>query len=43
MTTGDAFAGIVDEQPLSGGVRLPHRYRQHLLEGWIEVAEPRDM
>jgi hypothetical protein len=26
------------KQPLAGGVRLPHRHRQHLLEGSIEFA-----
>ena len=34
-------AGIIDEQPLAGGVRLPHRHRHRLLEGSIELAEPR--
>ena len=37
----DAVAGIIDEQPLAGGVRLPHRHRHCLLEGSIELAEPR--
>ena len=37
----DAVAGIIDEQPLAGGVRLPHRHRHRLLEGSIELAEPR--
>jgi hypothetical protein len=36
-----AVAGVVDEQPLAGGVRLAHRHRQRLLEGSIELAEPR--
>ena len=29
----DAVAGVIDEQPLAGGVRLAHRHRQRLLEG----------
>ena len=37
----DAVAGVIDEQPLAGGVRLAHRHRQRLLEGPIELAEPR--
>src|SRR5271167_1869122 len=37
----DAVAGVVDEQPLAGGVRRPHRHRQRLLEGSIELAKPR--
>ena len=37
----DAVAGVIDEQPLAGGVRLAHRHRQRLLEGSIELAEPR--
>ena len=36
-----AVAGVVDEQPLAGGVRLAHRHRQRLLEGPVELAEPR--
>ena len=39
----DAVAGVVDEQPLAGDVRLAHRHRQRLLEGPTELAEPRDM
>ena len=35
-----AVAGVVDEQPLAGGVRLAHPHRQCLLEGSIELAEP---
>ena len=34
-----AVAGVVDEQPLAGGVRLPHRQRQRLLERPIELAK----
>ena len=34
-----AVAGVIDEQPLAGGVRLTHRHRQRLLEGSIELAE----
>ena len=37
----DAVAGVVDEQPLAGGVRLAYRHRQRLLEGSIKLAEPR--
>ena len=37
----DAVAGVIDEQPLAGGVRLPHRHRQRLFEGAIELAKPR--
>ena len=37
----DAVAGIIDEQPLAGGVRLPHRHRHRLLEGSIKFAESR--
>jgi hypothetical protein len=37
----DAVAGVVDEQPLAGGVQLAHRHRQRLLEGSIKLAEPR--
>jgi hypothetical protein len=37
----NAVAGIIDEQPLAGGVRLPHRHRQRLLESPVELAEPR--
>src|SRR5271157_423427 len=36
-----AVAGVIDEQPLAGRVRLAHRHRQRLLEGAIELAEPR--
>ncbi len=37
----NAAAGIIDEQPLAGGVRLPHRHRQRLLEGAIQLAKAR--
>ena len=37
---GDAVARVIDEQPLAGGVRLPHCHRQRLLEGSIELAKP---
>ena len=36
-----AVAGVIDEQPLAGGMRLAHRHRERLLEGSIELAEPR--
>ena len=36
-----AVAGVIDEQPFAGGVRLAHRHRQRLLEGSIKLAEPR--
>src|SRR5215831_2659926 len=34
-------AGIVDEHPLTGDVRLPHRRRNALLPGAVKVAEAR--
>jgi hypothetical protein len=37
----NAVAGVIDEHPLAGGMRLPHRHRQRLLEESIELAEPR--
>ena len=37
----NAVAGVIDEQPLAGGVRLAHRHRQRLLEGPVQLAEPR--
>src|SRR6476660_5601665 len=37
----NAVTGVIDEQPLAGGVRLAHRHRQRLLEGSIKLAEPR--
>ena len=37
----NAVAGVIDEQPLAGGVRLPHRHRQRLFEGAIQLAKPR--
>jgi hypothetical protein len=37
----NAVTGVIDEQALAGGVRLAHRHRQRLLEGQIELAEPR--
>ena len=35
----NAVAGVIHEQPLAGGVR--HRHRQRLLEGPVQLAEPR--
>src|SRR5271167_4590583 len=35
----DAVAGVIDEQPLVGVERLPHRHRQRLLEESIELTE----
>lgn len=37
----NAVASVIDEQPLAGGMRLPHRHRQGLFEGAIKLAEPR--
>ena len=36
-----AVAGVIDEQPLTGGVRLAHCHRQRLFEGSVQLAEPR--
>ena len=34
-------AGVIDEQPLAGRVRLPHRRRQLRFKAAIELAKPR--
>ena len=34
-------AGIIDEQPLAGRMRLPHRRRQRRFKAAIELAKPR--
>ncbi len=36
----DRVPGIVDEQLVSGPMRLPHRHRQAALPGPVELAEP---
>ena len=35
------IAGVIDEQPLAGRVRLPHRRRQLRFKAAIELAKPR--
>ena len=37
----NAVVGVIDEQPLAGGVRLPHRHRQRIHEESTKLAEPR--
>ena len=39
-STSHRRAGVVDEQPLAGDMRLPHRRRQPAFPGPIELAEP---
>src|SRR5258705_3296590 len=41
MMTGTPIAGVIDEQPLAGRVRLPHRRRQLRFKAAIELAKPR--
>ena len=36
-----AVAGVIDEQPLAGRMRLPHRRRQLRFKAAIEFAKPR--
>ena len=37
----NSIAGVIDEQPLAGRVRLPHRRRQLRFKAAIELAKPR--